>query len=228
MDMAVQTDQDDWIPHMRSILMEELNMTKTMVYKNAVIQDTYIYLNDIKWGGQQTILCGIGQSVTTVTPIAVARYVAAIANGGYVYNVSIIDSIVSPDGEVLFESSPQLKNQLDDPNNYLALIRSGMAGVTDDTGTARAYFRNYTEVQNAIGAKTGTAQVTAIDLENNAWFVCFAPLENPEIAVVVFVPHGYSGGMASIGARDFVQWYLDNTEKRTTDVILPVGNSLAP
>ena len=228
MDMAVQTNQDDWIPHMRSILMEELNMPKWVVYEAAVITDAYIYMNDIKWGGQQTILCGIGQSVTTVTPIAVARYVAAIANGGYVYNVSIIDSIISPDGDVLYESIPQLKNQLDDPNNYLALIRSGMAGVTDDTGTARSYFRNFSHVSESIGAKTGTAQVTAIDLENNAWFVCFAPLDNPKIAVVVFVPHGYSGGMASIGARDFIQWYLDTTEKRTTEVILPVGNSLAP
>ena len=226
--MAVQTNQDDWIPHMRAILMEELNMDKALVYRNEVIQDTYIYLNDIKWGGQQTILCGIGQSVTTVTPIAVARYVAAIANGGYVYNVSIIDSIISPDGDVLFESVPQLKNQLDDPNNYLALIRKGMAGVTDDTGTARSYFREFSHVSESIGAKTGTAQVTAIDLENNAWFVCFAPLDDPKIAVVVFVPHGYSGGMASIGARDFVQWYLDTTEKRTTEIILPVGNSLAP
>ena len=227
MDMAVQTNQDDWLPHMRSILMEELHMPKALVYKNAVIQDAYIYLNDIKWGGQQTILCGIGQSVTTVTPIAVARYVAAIANGGYVYNVSIIDSIISPDGEVLYESVPQLKNQLEDPNNYLALIRSGMAGVTDDTGTARSYFRNYSHVSESIGAKTGTAQVTSIDLENNAWFVCFAPLDDPKIAIVVFVPHGYSGGMASIGARDFVQWYLDTTEKRTTEVVLPIGNTLA-
>ena len=110
----------------------------------------------------------------------------------------------------------------------MALIREGMEGVTDDTGTAAKYFRNYKNVQDAIAAKTGTAQVTAIDLENNAWFVCFAPLDDPKIAVVVFVPHGYSGGMASIGARDFVQWYLDTTEKRTTEVILPVGNTLAP
>lgn len=230
MDMAVQTNQDDWIPHMRSILMEELHMPKSMVYEAAVITDTYIYMNDIKWGGQQTILCGIGQSVTTVTPIAVARYVAAIANGGYVYNVSIIDSIISPEGEILFESVAQLKNQLNDQNGNLALIRKGMKGVTDDTGTARSYFREtqYKHVEESIGAKTGTAQVTSIDLENNAWFVCFAPVDDPQIAVVVFVPHGYSGGMASIGARNFVKWYLDNTEKRTTEVILPAGNTLAP
>ena len=230
MDMAVQTEQGDWIAHMRSILMEELHMPKALVYKAAVITDTYIYLNDIKWGGQQTILCGIGQSVTTVTPIAVARYVAAIANGGYVYNVSIIDSIISPDGDMLYTGTPQKKNQLEDNNGYLAQIRKGMEGVTDDTGTAKAYFREkqYQHVRDSIGAKTGTAQVTSIDLENNAWFVCFAPLEDPEIAVVVFVPHGYSGGRASIGARNFVKWYLDNTEMRTTEIILPVGNTLAP
>ena len=228
MDMAINYPQGEWVPQMRIILMEELGMTKEMVYLNAVIQDAYIYLNDIKWGGQQTILTAIGQSVTTITPIAAARYVAAVANGGYIYNVSIIDSIISPEGEILSQREPTLVNMLDDPNDYMGLIRKGMAGVTDDTGTARNYFRNYKNVQDVIAAKTGTAQVTSIDLENNAWFVCFAPREAPEIAICVFVPHGYSGGMASIAARDFIDWFLDQTELRTTDYILPAGNSLAP
>ena len=228
MDMAINYPQGEWVPQMRIILMEELGMTKEMVYLNAVIQDAYIYLNDIKWGGQQTILTAIGQSVTTITPIAAARYVAAVANGGYIYNVSIIDSIISPEGEILSQREPTLVNTLDDPNDYMSLIRKGMAGVTDDTGTARNYFRNYKNVQDVIAAKTGTAQVTSIDLENNAWFVCFAPREDPEIAICVFVPHGYSGGMASIAARDFIDWFLDQTELRTTDYILPAGNSLAP
>ncbi len=228
MDMAINYPQGEWIVQMRIILMEELGMTKTMVYMNEVIHDAYNYLNDIKWGGQQTILTAIGQSVTTITPIAGARYVAAVANGGYVYNISIIDSIISPEGEVLSQREPTLVNQLEDPNNYMALIRKGMEGVTDDTGTARNYFRNYKKVQDVIAAKTGTAQVTSIDLENNAWFVCFAPREDPEIAICVFIPHGYSGGMASIAARDFINWYLDQTELRTTDYVLPAGNSLAP
>ncbi len=228
MDMAINYSQNDWVPQMRIILMEELGMTKEMVYLNAVIQDAYIYLNDIKWGGQQTILTAIGQSVTTITPIAAARYVAAVANGGYIYNVSIIDSIISPEGEILSQREPTLVNQLEDPNSYMDLIRQGMAGVTDDTGTAAKHFRDYKNVQDAIAAKTGTAQVTAIDLENNAWFVCFAPRQDPEIAICVFVPHGYSGGMASLAARDFIDWYLDQTELRTTDYVLPAGNSLAP
>ena len=59
-------------------LMEELGMTKTMVYLNEVIQDAYIYLNDIKWGGSQEIQMGVGQSITLLTPIAVVRYIGAL------------------------------------------------------------------------------------------------------------------------------------------------------
>ena len=230
MDMAVQYPESEWVINMRTILMEELNMTKEMVYSAAVITDAYNYMNDIKWGGQQTILTGIGQSVTTVTPIAVARYVAAVVNGGVIYNVSIVDSIISPDGELLSSRTPNEVNTLEDTGDYLALIRKGMKGVTDDTGTAASYFKEkkYEKVEENIGAKTGTAQVTSIDLENNAWFVCFAPYEDPEIAIVVFVPHGYSGGMTSMAARDFVKWYLEEEELRTTDYVLPAGNSLAP
>ncbi len=238
MDMAYNYAESDWLPNMRTILMEELNMTKDMVYANSVIRDAYNYLNDIKWGGQQTILTGIGQSVTTLTPVAVARYVVAVANGGLVYNVSIVDSIISPEGEILSEREPQLVNDLYDGmqsdaelvaerQNFLALIREGMNGVTDDTGTAAKYFSKFKYLQE-ICAKTGTAQVTSIDLENNGWFVCFAPYESPEIAVVVFVPHGYSGAMASPAARDFIKWYLDQKTLRTTDYVLPGGNSLAP
>jgi hypothetical protein len=71
--MAVNTNQTDWVVSMRPILMEELNMTREMVYLQSVIGDIYNYLNDIKWGGAQTIQVAIGQSITTVTPAAVSR-----------------------------------------------------------------------------------------------------------------------------------------------------------
>lgn len=229
MDMAVNYNESEWLDNMRTILMEELNMTKEMVYLQSVIGDTYNYMNDIKWGGGQTILTAIGQSVTVVTPIAVARYVCAVANGGYVYNVSLVDSIISPEGEILSQREPQLINQLEDPNNYMDLIRKGMQGVVDESGTAGKHFKNWKyKVNEVLAAKTGTAQTTDIDLENNAWFVAFAPYDNPEIAVVSFIPNGYSGGEASQAARDFIEWYLDQETLRTVDYDLPSGNSLAP
>ena len=227
MDMAVNYNEEDWLDNMRTILMEELNMTKDMVYLQAVIGDTYNYMNDVKWGGSQTILTAIGQSVTTLTPVAVARYICAVANGGYVYNVSIIDSVTSPEGEILSQREPQLVNVIEGYDQYMPYIHQGMKGVVDESGTAAAYFKGWKYREN-IAAKTGTAQVTSIDLENNAWFVTFAPFENPEIAIACFIPNGYSGGMSSIAARDFIEWYLDQETLRTVDYDLPIGNSLAP
>ena len=227
MDMAVNYAQSDWVPNMRTILMEELNMSREMVYSQAVIGDAYNYMNDIKWGPSQTILTAIGQSVTTITPVAAARYVCAVANNGYLYNVSIVDSIISPEGEILSQREPQLVNQLDNADQYLSLIREGMSGVTDDSGTAKKYFSGW-KYNSEIAAKTGTAQVTSIDLENNAWFVCFAPRENPEVAIAVFIPHGYSGGYSGVAAREFLTWYLDQRGLRTTEYSLPGGNNLAP
>ena len=227
MDMAVNYNETEWLDHMRTILMEELNMTKEMVYLQSVIGDTYKYMNDIKWGGGQTILTGIGQSVTVLTPIAVARYVCAVANNGYVYNVSLIDSITAPDGQILSQREPTLIRRLEYADEYMDYIRQGMAGVVDESGTAGKYFRNW-PYQKQIAAKTGTAQVTSIDLEDNSWFVCFVPYDNPEIAVVCFVPNGYSGSESSKAPRDFIEWYMEQKTLRSVDVPLPAGNSLAP
>lgn len=227
MDMAVNTAQTDWVPEIRTILMEELGMSKTMVYLSAVVSPTYNYLNEIKWGGSQTIMTAIGQSVTTLTPVAVARYVMAIANGGKLYNVSIIDSVISPDGEIVSQRTPQLISELEYADEYLPAIREGMEGVVDDGGTATSYFRGW-KYLDELSAKTGTAQTTRIDLENNAWFICFAPREEPEVAIVVFIPNGYSGASAYKAAKTWLTWYLDQTALRTQDYTIAVPNSLAP
>ena len=236
MDMAVREKEGDWLDNMRTILMEELNMTKEMVYLQSVIGDTYNYMNDIKWGGGQTILAGIGQSVTVLTPIAVARYVCAVANDGFVYNVSLIDSITSPDGTILSQREPSLMHRLEKTGVnevtgeryvYMDKIREGMKGVADESGTAGKYFRNW-EYQDQIAAKTGTAQVTSIDLENNSWFVCFVPYENPEIVIVCFIPNGFSGSESCHAPKEFIEWYMKQKDLREVDIALPVGNSLAP
>lgn len=229
MDMAVNNGQDQWLSLMRPILIEELNMTRQMVYTQAIIGDTYNYLNDIKWGGSQVVLTGIGQSVTVLTPAAVARYVLSVANGGTTYNLQIVDSVTSPDGEILTQRLPSVLHKIDIPQDILAKIHEGMHGVVDSEtgGTAARHFSGWT-YKDQVGAKTGTAEVTRIDLENNSWFVMFAPYDKPEIAVVVFIPSGSSGGEGAIAAREFVGWYMDQRQSGEQDVTLPSGNSLAP
>lgn len=227
MDMAVARNESEWLDNMRTILMEELNMSKEMVYLQSVIGDTYNYMNDIKWGGGQTILTGIGQSVTVLTPIAVARYVCTVANGGKLYNVSLIDNITLPDGKIISQREPSLLNTIPNADKYMPLIHEGMQGVADESGTAGKYFKNW-PYQKQIAAKTGTAQVTSIDLENNSWFVCFVPYENPEIAIACFIPNGYSGSESCHAPKEFIEWYMKQKDLREVEISLPYGNMLAP
>ena len=230
MDMAVDYNQSDWLPQIRAILMEELDMPREMVYLQAITGDTYIMLNEIKWGGSEAIMCAVGQSITTVTPVALARYVAAVANGGKVYDLRIVDSIISPDGEVLSSSSPILASEIEGDNvqEYLAYIREGMKGVAEAEGTAAKFFSDakYDDIRDNMGAKTGTAEKTQIDLENNAWMIAFAPYENPEVAVCVYIPHGYSGAYCSITVREIIDYYMEHRELDQAD-FMPPSSSLA-
>lgn len=234
MDMALKTSSNDWVAEARKICMTELHMTRTMVLQAALMSNLWVYLNDIKWGGSQEIQMGIGQSITLLTPVAVLRYLAALGNGGKVWDLQLVDSIISPEGEVLSKRSATLRNQLsgDHIDEYLEAIKQGMKGVVgDDSGTATRYVRNW-KYKDEIWAKTGTSQVTIggvkIDLENNAWFVCLASYENPEIAVVSFIPNGQSGGMCSLAAKEFLTWWFEEKEKVETNLDLPAGNQLAP
>ena len=230
MDMAVDYNQSDWLPQIRAILMEELDMPREMVYLQAITGDTYIMLNEIKWGGSEAIMCAVGQSITTVTPVALARYVAAVANGGRVYDLRIVDSIISPNGEVLSQSTPILASEIegDSVDEYLAYIREGMKGVAEAEGTAAKFFSDakYDDIRDNMGAKTGTAEKTQIDLENNAWMIAFAPYEEPEIAVCVYIPHGYSGAYCSITVREIIDYYMEHRELDQED-FMPPSSSLA-
>ena len=227
MDMAIDYNQGDWLPEIRTILMEELDMPRELVYLQIVAGDTYIMLNEIKWGGSEAIMCAVGQSITAVTPVAVARYVAAIANGGKVYDLRLVDSIISPDGEVLSQSTPILASEItgDGAQEYLAYIREGMKGVVEAEGTAQRFFNGFA-YGDQVGAKTGTAEKTKIDLENNAWMIAFAPFDNPEIAICVYIPNGYSGSHCSITIRAIIEYYMEHRQLDDMEFMAP-SNSLA-
>jgi len=232
MDMALVTHQEEWPDAMRPILMAELNMTRDMVWLQAVIGEIWYALNDIKWGGSLEVQMAIGQSITLLTPAAVSRYVAALANGGIVYNLSIIDSVVSPEGEILNQYQPSVFGTLEGSEPYMPYIKEGMKGVVDEAGTAKRYFDGWAYTDE-LWAKTGTSQVTIggikLDLENNGWFVALAPFSTPaEIAVVVLIPNGKAGAEATRAARDFIGWWMDDRNKRTGDTPVVPGNELMP
>ena len=67
-----------------------------------------------------------------------------------------------------------------------------------------------------------------IDIENNAWFVCLTPFDEPQLALVSYIPNGYSGGYSSIAAREWIEWWMNENNKVISDISLTAGNELTP
>ena len=201
--------KSEWNRPIREVLQFDLGLPVSYIQSRYLGNTIVTYLQDIFWTPNETIMDGIGQSITQVTPIAVARYVSAICNGGTVYDAQIVDKIIAADGTVVLEKEPVIANQIDTDPYYYELIMEGMEDVTaqEDGGTAGEYFA---EAKYKIAAKTGTSQRTELDVENNAWLVAYAPVDDPQIVVVVYIQNGYAGARSSQAAIDTIEYYLDS------------------
>jgi len=188
----------------------------------------YTYLNQAGWNIADTLNVTIGQGQSAYTPIQMANYIATIANGGYHNKVTLIDSIRDYNNDALLYEH-QVDNKLIELNNYenLEHVKIGMQMVADD-GTARRVFANFPV---DVGVKTGTAERSGINpatgdtYDDFAWFVGFAPYDDPEIAVAAVIFQGGSGGYAAPMVRDIIAQYfgLNSIEVQNP---LPIENTL--
>ncbi len=150
-----------------------------------------------------TLNTAIGQGNTRVTVLQLALAYAALANGGTLFVPQLVDRVEGPDGETIQTFPPTIRRHVAVDPAYLAMIDSALAGVIgEQAGTAHA--AQIAEVD--VAGKTGTAQVSRIVRDptdprrswstqrDHAWFAGFAPAQNPEIAIVLLVEHGGSGG----------------------------------
>ncbi len=201
----------------REILKEELNIPIGVSYAHTSwIVSISTWLEELRWKPTYTIQTGIGQGVMLVTPISIARYVSAIAARGNVYKTTLLKEIDNPDGTVYRRNLPEKVDSIQAPEEYWDAILEGMSGVVspEDGGTASSVFsmkfaaEGYLE---KISGKTGTAQTAAsnnIDVENTCWFAAITPREDPEIAVVVFIPNGLSGSSGAVAIEEIITyWY---------------------
>ena len=146
-----------------------------------------------------------------------AKYTTMIANGGKNVDITIIKSITKEDGSEI--STDEINSYVNDrlkitgnsgadisiSDANIKAVKEGMKGVTSDgSGTAYAYFRDF---NIEVGGKTGSA-TTDTNGNANAWFVGFAPYEDPEIAVAVFVKDGQHGSYTAPTAREIFAQYL--------------------
>lgn len=171
------------------------------------------------WVEGNVVQAAIGQGDSLFTPLQLANYIATLVRGGDRYAAHLLQSVISYDGkEVLLEYEPEILSTVNMTEEGLAAVKKGMGDLVT-SGSVRSYF---TDCIVTAGAKTGSAQLGGG--ETNGLFVCFAPFDNPEIAVAVVIEKGGSGAAAASTAVDILNAYFSPTDVGV--VMVPEGQLL--
>jgi len=178
--------------------------------KKGLIPSTQWKLRTKKeqWYLGETISASIGQGYNLVTPMQQVNMISAVANGGVLVQPSLVKQIESQDGKVVKEFFPEILNKVNIKPDTLEIINAALKDVVNGKrGTGRR-----SRLKNIIvSGKTGTSQVVKLEVtesseaegeipirfRDHAWFVAFAPYENPEVGVAVIIEHGGHGGAAA-------------------------------
>lgn len=187
---------------------------------------------EMDWYLGDTLSAVIGQSYNSFTPIQLANYIATLANGGTLNKVSVVKNVTTNSEEYVAENDVVAhiekitgykfhSTKLTLNEKHVAAIVEGMRSVTSEQGgTSYIVFKN-SDIE--VAGKTGTAQVASGT--PNGVFVGFAPIENPQIAVVAIVEHGDSGSAVANIVKPILEEYFniskDGENKDTIDILNP-------
>ena len=162
---------------------------------------------DAIWYQGNKILAAIGQDDNRFTPIQLCAYTSALANRGTRYKATFLKRVVSADfSNLLLESKTEIAGHLSISDDAYASYMDGMIKVTSESGgTAYGTFKNY---PITVAAKTGTAQTGKSGSDNGA-FVCFAPAENPQIAIAIYGEKAGHGSTLSKIAKAMLDNYFE-------------------
>ncbi len=189
---------------------EAKGLVPTTKYKRLNYQES--------WTTGDTYNAAIGQGFVLATPLQMLNALCAIANGGTLYKPQLVREIIDADGNVVRPFQPQVIRRLNLSPSVLQTVREGLRlAVTEGT----APLANLPEV--AVAGKTGSAEFGEPNAKGerptHAWFAAYAPFENPEVAVIVFVEGGGEGSStaAPIVARILRYYFgLPASETPTT------------
>jgi len=169
---------------------------KAKLYKGAMAS----------WGVGDKLNASIGQSENRLTPLQLCVYVATVANKGVRMKATFLNRVVAADYRTLvFQNEPVVASTMKMSNATYGTIVQGMKQViTGPSGTARTTMRD-TSVE--VAAKTGTAETGRLGSDDGS-FVCFAPVDNPEIAIAVFGEKAAHGSTLGRVAKDIIEYYF--------------------
>ena len=158
------------------------------------------------WGVGDKLNAAIGQSENRLTPLQLCVYVATVANRGVRMKATFLNRVVASDYRTLIlENEPTVASSMKMSNATYSTIVQGMKQViTGPSGTARNTMRG-TSVE--VAAKTGTAETGRLGSDDGS-FVCFAPADDPEIAIAVFGEKAAHGSTLGRVAKDVIDYYF--------------------
>ncbi len=161
-----------------------------------------------EWRIGDTLQAGIGQSDSIFSPLQIAEYCAAIANGGHRYSASILKSVRSFDfSEKIYEREPEELSTVKSADYNWAAIHEGMYEVLHDWGN-ELNAKTWANCEWDCAGKTGTAQ-KGENITNDGIFICYGPYEDPQIAIAVVVERGHAGGEIQFIARNIMDAYIN-------------------
>lgn len=161
-----------------------------------------------EWRIGDTLQAAIGQSDSVFTPLQLAEYCAAVANNGERHSASILKSIRNYDySEKVYERQDEVLSTVESPQYNWDAIHEGMKEVINSPLNETNYL-NFYDCAVTVAGKTGTAQ-KGEGIKNDGLFICYAPYEDPEIAVAVVVERGHAGASVGFIARQIVDVYLN-------------------
>lgn len=160
-----------------------------------------------KWYQGDQVVASIGQSENKFTPIQLCSYVTTLVNQGTRYKATFLDRVVSSDYRSVFlENTVQIQSEMAMSDEAHAAVAEGMRKVANVSGgTAYKIFKDY---PITVCAKTGTAQTGILNASDNGAFVCYAPAEDPQIAVVVYGEKAGHGSSLGEVARAILDSYF--------------------
>jgi penicillin-binding protein 2 len=166
-----------------------------------------LYGEDSSWYPADSVVAAIGQSDTQVTPLQLCRYISALANKGTLYKATFLRRAVSADFQTLVQENDDTPEATDLLSaSEWQVIYDGMRQCVTE-GTAQAL----SDYPIAVCAKTGTAQHGNGGSDNGA-FVCWAPADDPEIAIAIYVEHGASGSNFAGVAEAVLDYYFNSQD----------------
>jgi penicillin-binding protein 2 len=149
------------------------------------------------WQAGDVVNMSIGQGQVLVTPMQVAQFMAAVANGGVLWKPRLVQRIERADSGVVWSDPGHVTGHVDLAPAVWAVLRQGLWAVVNENGTGGAARIPGLEV----AGKTGTAQMIANSKaekgQDHAWFASFAPARDPEVVVIVLVERGGKGGQVA-------------------------------